>query len=113
MKILDTNGNELVNPDLEKGRIEPDKVFVAHHETVEGVTEKWHYETIAEYPNGGKEVERVVDVPGVAAQPAWDEYEDIQRYIPYTAEELEAIAESRKTVWDKLAEAYREGVQNA
>lgn len=113
MKILDTNGNELVNPDLEKGRLEPDKLFVAHHKAVEGVQEAGHYETVAEYPNGGKEVAWVVDVPGVAAQPEWDEYEDIQRYIPYTDEELKAIAESRKTVWDKLAEAYREGVQNA
>lgn len=113
MRIFDVANNELIAPDLSKGRLEPDKIFVAHHEAVEGRQEVGHYETVAEYPNGGKDVAWVVDVPGVQPQPAWDEYEDIQRYIPYTAEELKAIADSRKSIWDWMAEAYREGVQGA
>lgn len=113
MRIIDDAGREITNPDMTKGYLQPDKIFVAHHAAVDGVQEVGHYETIAEYPNGGKDVARVVDIPGVAAQDAWDEYEDVQRYIPYTAEELAEIEENKKSVWDKLAEAYREGVQGA
>lgn len=113
MRIFDQNNNQLSAPDLDMGRLEPDKIFIAHHAAVEGVQEAGHYEIVAEYPNGGRDVEWVIDAPGVDAQPAWDEYEDIQRYIAYTEEELKAIEESRKTVWDLMAEAYREGVQGA
>ena len=45
---------------------------------------------------GGKDVQRVVDVPGVPARPAWTEQLPIQRYIRYTAEELAAQEEARK-----------------
>lgn len=55
-----------------------------------------HYETVAEYPGGGKDVQRVVDVPGVPARPAWTEQLPIKRYIRYTAEELAAQEEARK-----------------
>ena len=89
MRILDLGGMELENPDLSLGYLREEKILIAHHDAVEAVQEQWHYETIAEYPNGGKDVKRVVDVPGVEAQDAWDEYETVQRYIPYTDEELE------------------------
>lgn len=106
MRILDTNGIELENPDLTLGYLTEDKVLFAHHEAVEAMEEQWHYETIAEYPNGGKDVAKVVDVPGVEAKDAWDEYETIQRYIPYTDEELAEIEaqKSRPTVEDRVAE---------
>lgn len=95
MRILDLNGMELENPDLSLGYLQEDNILIAHHEAVEAVEEQWHYETIAEYPNGGKDVKRVVDVPGVEAKDAWDEYETIQRYVPYTEEELAAMEEAR------------------
>ena len=82
---------ELENPDLSLGYLREEKILIAHHDAVEAVQEQWHYETIAEYPNGGKDVKKVVDVPGVEAKDAWDEYETVQRYIPYTDEELEAM----------------------
>lgn len=88
MRILDENNVELQSPDLSIGRLVEEQLFVAHHPAVEAVAEQWHYETIAEYPNGGKDVKRVVDVPGVEAKDAWDEYETIQRYVPYIDEEL-------------------------
>jgi hypothetical protein len=59
-----------------------------HHEAIKAVEEVGHYEVVAEYPNGGKDVEWIVDTPGVEAKEAWDEYEDILRYIPYTETEL-------------------------
>ena len=95
MKILDENNVELPSPDLSKGRLVEERLFISHHDAVEAVEEQWHYETIAEYPNGGKDVKRVVDVPGVEAKDAWDEYETIQRYVPYTEEELAAMEEAR------------------
>ena len=95
MKILDENNVELPSPDLSKGRLVEERLFISHHEAVEAVQEQWHYETTAVYPNGGKDVAKVVDVPGVEAQDAWDEYETVQRYVPYTAEELAAMEEAR------------------
>ena len=44
----------------------------------------------------GRDVRKVVDVPGVDPQPAWDEEVPVQRYILYTAEELAAQAEAKK-----------------
>ena len=95
MRILDLNGMELENPDLSLGYLTEEEILISHHEAVEAVAEQWHYETIAEYPNGGKDVKKVVDVPGVEARDAWDEYETVQRYIPYTDEELAAMEEAR------------------
>lgn len=89
MRILDMNGMELDSPDLSRGYLTEEEILIAHHDAVEAVQEQWHYETTAVYPNGGKDVAKVVDVPGVEAKDAWDEYETVQRYIPYTDEELE------------------------
>lgn len=82
---------ELKEYDLNKGHLKLDKLFIRHHEAVEEIKEQWHYETIAEYPNGGKDVSKVIDVPYQAPQEAFDEYEDIYVYILYTYEELEEL----------------------
>ena len=82
---------ELKEYDLNKGHLELDKLFIRHHKAVEEIKEQWHYETIAEYPNGGRDVSKVIDVPYQAPQEAFDEYEDIYVYIPYTDEELEEL----------------------
>lgn len=95
MRILDQNDNEIQPEDVDYrlGKLSDDKIFIQHHDAVEAVEEQGHYETLQEYPNGGKDVEWKVDVPGVEAKKAWDEYEDIQRYTKFTAEELKANAE--------------------
>ena len=95
MRILDENNVEITAPDLSLGRLVEEEVFVAHHPAVEEVPEQWHYETIAEYPGGGKDVARVVDVPGTEPREAWDEYETIRRYVLYTEAELAAMEEER------------------
>ena len=102
MRILNIDDIEIFEPDMSKGRLINDRRLVAHHEAVEEVQEEGHYEVIAEYPNGGKDVEWVVDVPGVAAHEAWDEYEDILRYIPFTEVELATsrIAELKQKLQD-------------
>ena len=105
MKIIDENGAAIENPDLTLGYLVDDTEPV-EHPAVEGVEEVSHYETVTEYPNGGKDVQRVVDVPGVPAQAAWTEQMPVQRYIRYTAEELAAQEEARKKqeAKDKLPE---------
>ena len=95
MKILNETGAVVENPDLTLGYLVDDTEPV-EHPAVEGVEEVSHYETVAEYPNGGRDVRKVIDVPGVPAQAAWTEQMPVQRYIRYTAEELAAQEEERK-----------------
>lgn len=121
MKIIDENGAVLTTePDLEAGYLVED-VEVTHHDAVEGTAPQWHRET-AKLPDGspaiyyrdGKEIGRdmvkVIDVPGVDPQPAWDEEVPVMRYIRYTAEELaqrkaqEETVRKRQEALDKLPE---------
>ena len=88
MRIITETGAELTHYDHTKGRLVETEILVAHHPAVEAVQEQGHYEVVAEYPNGGKDVEWVVDVPGVEAQEAWDEKETVLLYTPYTEQEL-------------------------
>lgn len=95
MKIIDETGAVIENPDLTLGYLVDDSEPL-EHPAVEGVEEVSHYETVAEYPNGGRDVRKVIDTPGVAAKAAWIEQVPIQRYIRYTEEELAAQEEERK-----------------
>ena len=95
MKILDETGAVVENPDLTLGYLVDDTEPV-EHPAVEGVEEVSHYETVAEYSNGGRDVRKVIDVPGVPAQAAWTEQVPVQRYIRYTAEELAAQEQAKK-----------------
>ena len=105
MKIIDENGAALENPDLTLGWLR-DETEAVEHPAQEGVPELSHYETVAEYPSGGKDVRKVIDREGVPARDAWTEQVPIQRYILYTAEELAAKEEARKKqeAKDKLPE---------
>lgn len=87
MKIIDENGSVVENPDLSAGYLSADTEAV-EHPAQDAVEELSHYETVAEYPNGGKDVRKVIDRAAVPAAPAWTEQLPIQRYIRYTAEEL-------------------------
>ena len=95
MKILDETGAVVENPDLTLGYLTTSTEEVTHP-AVEGVEEVNHYETVAEYPNGGRDVRKVIDVPGVPAQAAWTEQVPVQRYIRYTEEELAAQEQAKK-----------------
>lgn len=95
MKIIDENGAALENPDLTLGWLR-DETEAVEHPAQAGVPELSHYETVAEYPNGGKDVRKIIDREGVPARDAWTEQVPIQRYILYTAEELTAQEEERK-----------------
>ena len=91
MKVFNQNKTqELKEYNLSLGHLKQDKL-VTHIDGVIGQKEQGHYETIREYPNGGKDVKWVVDVPGVEAVEEHDEAEDIYVYIPYTGAELTKI----------------------
>lgn len=125
-RILDAQGNELKleDIDLNVGKL-VDETITVHHDAVEGVEEVSHVEVLKEYyetgPDGapvldedghkvvfGKDVKTIIDVPGVEAKEAWDEQEEIQRYIPYTAEELDKIAKEKADAQASAAVAAAE-----
>ena len=81
MKVYNKDKTKILTEyDLEKGYLKED-VLTTHYPEVKAVEEKGHYETIAEYANGGKDVEWVVDVKGVEYKPARDEEEQIYVYV--------------------------------
>lgn len=86
---------ELFDCDLEKGYLKKDVIETDIPEQEE-VVEEWHYEAIKEYPNGGKILEKAIDVEGKPYVPAHVEREEIWVYIPYTEEELAKMAAERE-----------------
>ena len=111
-EIYNEQMERIENPDQTLGYLKSD-TRVEHHNAIEGVMEVWHYETIAEYPNGGKDIRKVIDVPGVAAQAAWDEEIPIQIYVPYTQEELDRMEAERNkpAMEDRLIALEEENIQ--
>ena len=107
---------ELEEYDLTAGKLVADKLFVRHHEAVPEVVAKTveekvaayqangqsveqhngtYYLVVAQYPNGGKDIEKIFPTEAVPAQEAYDEYEDIYVYTPYTEQELAVIAANK------------------
>ncbi len=96
MRIFnETKTVELESVDLSKGYLKDDELFVAHHEPVKEVKEKGHYERKASKHSEYPDIFWVVDTPRVKPQEAWDEYEDIQVYVPYTEEDLAKIKQEK------------------
>lgn len=145
MKIYnETKTEELTNPDLSLGRLVADKLFVAHHDAVSAVVGKtseelaqemqaqgaevffneqrglWYY-VDQKFENGGRSVKAIYPVQAVEEKDAWDEYEDIYVYVPYTENELAVISAKKKIaeykaylsntdyIVLKIAEAQSEG----
>ena len=107
---------ELEEYDLTAGKLVADKLFVRHHEAVPEVVAKTveekvaayqangqsveqhngtYYLVVAQYPNGGKDLEEIFPTQAVPAKEAYDEYEDIYVYTLYTEAELAAIAANK------------------
>jgi hypothetical protein len=102
MKILDENDVEILESDVDLncGKLKEEKLFKEHHDEIKEVKEQSHYEIIAEYPNGGKEVKKVIDVAYIPPQEAYTEYEDILRYVLFDEnekkEKLKDLQEQKK-----------------
>lgn len=120
--------------DLSKGHLDPDKLFVKHHDAVPEQKQVSHYEVSKFYftdgtsyapesqddphinkidaDNGvfayvaqdgeeektcqGIDLKQVIDIEHADAQEAYDEYQEIYRYILYTEEELEKIQQQKE-----------------
>ena len=91
--------------DLSKGKLESD-TLVEHIPEQQEIQEQWHYRTIKEYSNGGKDVEKVIDVVGQPYIAEHDEVEDILVYKPYSQQEIKVIKNNNRIVElkQKLAE---------
>lgn len=127
---------ELTDYDLSLGRLQEDKLVLAHHDAIEGKTVEenvaaaqadgktvkqidgvWYIVTAA-YENGGEDLLKVLPTEPKAA---WDETEKIYVYITYTEDELsamsanKAISEAKAYLREtdyivlKIAEATAEG----
>ncbi len=110
MKVYNENKTEVIETyDLELGYLKDEQIFKEHHEAVPEVPamivemkiaeitasggkveeiDGTQYQVVAEFPNGGQTVKKITETLAVPAKDAYDEYEDIQVYIPYTEEEL-------------------------
>lgn len=127
MKVYNENKTEILEIyDLELGYLKYDKILKERHEavpevpaiTVEakiaeitangGKVEEIggkQYKVVEEFPNGGKTVEEIKETPAIPAKEAYDEYEDIKVYIPYTTEQL---AERKQQKYeDRVVELLR------
>lgn len=93
MKIYDADLlHELQNPDLTRGKLETAQRVTVHHDAVPASV---RYEVMADTvtadcPEG---LRQEITTP---AHAAYDEYEEVQRYVPYTDAELAEISEKAK-----------------
>lgn len=89
MRVFDeSKTREIHYYDTELGTLRPDKLLKKHHEAVSAISEVVDF-VEERHPNGGvSRIPRVI-VAAVPAQPAWDEYEDILVYVPFTQKELD------------------------
>ena len=83
--------------DLSKGKLVSD-TLIEHIPEQQEIQEQWHYETIKEYSNGGKDVEKVIDVVGQPYIAEHDEVEDILVYKPYSQQEIKTIKNNNRII---------------
>lgn len=107
--------------DLEKGYLKDDFI-IKHHDAIKEQEEKGYFKTIKTYPNGGKDVEWVVEQPFIQAHEAYNEEIPIQVYVPYSEKELELIEIDKQISYlesvidinkQKLAETDYEAIKYA
>ena len=105
MRIIDADGVEIDDPDLSLGQLVAETVVIESHPAVPEVEElreevlAWPEPGMPEWDDRDKDGnllaalyrEEVVR-EWQPAQDAWDETEDVLRYVPYTPEELDEIA---------------------
>lgn len=75
------------NLDFNKGYLLSDKLFVRHHKAIAAKEAVYEYISKEEIGGGVSIYPKLIE-PAVEAKEAWDEYEDIQVFVPYTADEI-------------------------
>ena len=90
MRIFnESKTQELFSYDAETGHLKPDKLLLKHHEAVFCDGGHWSL-SIQLLPEWRCRPHLGLGCRPQQAQEAWDEYEDIAVYVPFTAEELQA-----------------------
>ena len=82
MKIYNEEKTQILNKedlDLNNGYLVEDFIEIKHEE-VPFIKEKYHYEVIKEYDNGGKDMLKVIDVKGQEHKKSYIEKENIFVY---------------------------------
>ena len=108
MKIYDADLlHELQKPDLTRGKLESARRVTAHHDAVPASV---RYEVMpgtvtADCPEG---LRQEITTP---AQEAWDEYEKVQRYVPYTDAEIAEKEQAEKAAAKAAAKAAEQAVK--
>ena len=92
---------ELESPDLALGPLEPARRLVAHHDAVE---RQYHYEVMEGTVTDECQEGLRREVEDVAARDAYDEYEDVHKYVPYTETELAEMAAKKQAEEAEKAE---------
>lgn len=96
MRVFDkTKSVELKDYDLIKGYLIEDELTKILPEQKEQ-KEVFHYETIAEYKNGGKSVKKIIDQEYLPYLPEREEVEKIYVYVEYTKRELEEFENEKE-----------------
>lgn len=90
-KTQELNKEEL---DFENGYLKSDTILV-HHEAVLPQMAIYNVREVKE-ENGGISVYKDLVTPEVEGKDAYDDYEEIQVFVPYTAEELQERAEKKR-----------------
>ena len=121
MRIIDGAGLEIESPDESLGRLVADRLLIAHHEAEpeRRRVEVFDYDNpVYVAPNGGKIVNTIVEREYSPPKDAWDEYEDVLRYVPYTPDELAAMEaeriaqeQARKEAEERAAEEARKAAE--
>lgn len=107
--IIDENGNEITNPDLLLGYLVPDEMTV-EVPAVDGSPAVYREEVIWQDANG-KLVKRVKETPAVAARPAYTKTIRVQKYVPYTEEELAEMEAQREQDEQAALEAAQKAAE--
>ena len=105
MRILDEQGNELESVDESKGYGKHETIVIQHHDEILFQPAVYEDVFVEEYPNGGKMYEHRLVSDQVEHVDAYDDTEDIIRFVAYTQEELDAIAAKQAQEEKEAAEA--------
>lgn len=115
MKIFDESKTYELSPetiDYSKGELINDKRLVMHHKAIEA-KEAVYANREEILSNGSKQIWKDLVTPAIEAKDAYDEYEDIQLYVPYTCIELLNMLRAKRTflldAFDKWEKAVLRG----
>ena len=123
MRIIDADGIDIDDPDLSLGQLVAETIVIESHPAVPEVEEVREEVLVWPEPGMPEWDDRDEDGNLLAAlyreevvrewQPAWDETEDVLRYMPYTEEELAEIARAEAEAEEARKRAEEEAARRA